>query len=114
MLNIRDISQPVSHHHLLTLHPPLLQARTPLSSQSVLQDTTKLSMFRRNGKNKEKTTPLGVKYREAATFAQASIGLPWKRGTQVSAIYPSAQHQGRITHTRCLCSMLTLLYPSSF
>ena len=113
MLNIRDISQPVSHHHLLTLHPPLLQARTPPSSQSVLQDTIKSSMFKRYGENKE-TTPLGVKCREAATFAQASIGLPWKHGTQVSAIYPSAQHQGRITHTRCLCSMLTLIYPSSF
>ena len=40
MLIIRDISQPVSHHHLLTLHQPLLQAQTALSNQSVL-DTTK-------------------------------------------------------------------------
>ena len=59
MLIIGDISQPVSHHHLLTLHQPLLQAQTPLSNQSVL-DTTKSLMFKRSAEKKEKTTPLGV------------------------------------------------------
>ncbi len=32
-------------------------------------------------------------------WAQASLGLPWKRSAQVSTIYPGAQHQGRITRT---------------